>query len=156
MNAIAPASGLPRRCAPDGTTSHSTKPASWQVAGYRNDCLFGSGSSGLGYSPIRSLDTLAANVHHAYTLLKGVFIMVRTQIYLTEQEQTALRSLAGSMGRSQSELIRDAVDRFIESAQLNDRDQVLCAAAGLWADDAGRPDFVALRGEADRVAPDMR
>src|SRR3989338_7923185 len=27
--------------------SHSTKPASWQVAGYRNDCLFGSGSSGL-------------------------------------------------------------------------------------------------------------
>ena len=42
-------SGLPRRCAPDGaTTSHSTKPASWQVAGYRSDCLFGSGSSGLG------------------------------------------------------------------------------------------------------------
>src|SRR5665647_774280 len=51
--------GLPRRYAPDGTTdkttshltnpsqdagqvigySHSTKPASWQVAGYRNDCL---------------------------------------------------------------------------------------------------------------------
>jgi len=82
--------------------------------------------------------------------------MVRTQIYLTEQEQTALRSLAGSMGRSQSELIRDAVDRFIESAQLNDRGQVLSAAAGLWADDAGRPDFVALRGEADRVEPDMR
>ena len=48
MNAIAPASGLPRRCAPDGTTSHSTKPASWQVAGYRNDRLLGSGSSGLG------------------------------------------------------------------------------------------------------------
>src|SRR3989338_9916658 len=61
-------SGLPRRCAPDGTTgettshltrlsnndsqvigySHSTKPASWQVAGYRNDCLFDSGLSGLG------------------------------------------------------------------------------------------------------------
>jgi hypothetical protein len=40
--------GLPRRYAPDGTTSHSTKPASWQVAGYRNDHLFGSGSSGLG------------------------------------------------------------------------------------------------------------
>ncbi len=29
--------GLPRRCAPDGTTSHLTKAASCQVIGYRSD-----------------------------------------------------------------------------------------------------------------------
>ncbi len=82
--------------------------------------------------------------------------MVRTQIYLTEQEQLALRSLAGRRGCSQSEIIRDAVDRFIENALLNDRDQILDAAAGIWVDDAGSPDFVALRKEADRVEPGMR
>jgi hypothetical protein len=32
--------------------------------------------------------------------------MVRTQIYLTEQEQSALRTISGNTGRSQSELIR--------------------------------------------------
>jgi hypothetical protein len=34
------ASGLPRRCAPDGTTSQLTKAASCQVIGYRNDSGF--------------------------------------------------------------------------------------------------------------------
>jgi hypothetical protein len=32
--------GLPRRRAPDGTTGHLTKPASWQVIGHRNDSGF--------------------------------------------------------------------------------------------------------------------
>ena len=79
--------------------------------------------------------------------------MVRTQIYLTEQEQFALRKMAGNTGRSQSELIRIAVDRLIEQAASNDRGQVLSAAAGLWADGAGRDDLVAVCREADRIEP---
>lgn len=79
--------------------------------------------------------------------------MVRTQIYLTEQEHSALRTIAGNTGCSQSELIRVAVDRLIEQTQSIDRGQILGAAAGLWADGAGRADFAAVRGEADRIEP---
>ena len=79
--------------------------------------------------------------------------MIRTQVYLTEREQKALRALAGQMGRSQSELIRAAIDQFIESAQDQERGKVLREAAGLWSDGRGRPDFAALRAEADRIEP---
>lgn len=79
--------------------------------------------------------------------------MVRTQIYLTEGEQAALRKLSRRTGRSQSELIRDAVDRLIEQALPGDRARALEDAAGLWRDASGRPDFIALRKEVDRLAP---
>lgn len=79
--------------------------------------------------------------------------MVRTQIYLTEAEQSALRSLANRSGRSQSELIREAVDRLIAQERESDRGRILGEAAGLWADPAGRPDFAAVRREADRIKP---
>ena len=38
--------------------------------------------------------------------------MVRTQIYLTEHEKTALGVLSAATGKAQSELIREAIDHF--------------------------------------------
>ena len=40
--------------------------------------------------------------------------MRRTQIYLTDREQTAVKSIARRLGKTQSEVIRTAVDRFID------------------------------------------
>lgn len=39
--------------------------------------------------------------------------MIRTQIYLTEQEQIALRGLSSKTGKTQSQLIREAIDRLL-------------------------------------------
>ena len=77
--------------------------------------------------------------------------MVRTQIYLTEQERSNLLALSESSGKSQSELIREAIDRFL--AQFDDtwRQAVLKNAAGMWKDREDLPDFNALRRTMDRT-----
>jgi len=76
--------------------------------------------------------------------------VVRTQIYLTEQQREELAAIAKTSGKKQSELIREAVDRLIEEAGSDRRDAVLRAVAGLWKDRADLPDFEAIRAEWDR------
>jgi len=78
--------------------------------------------------------------------------MVRTQIYLTEQEQCALRELAQRTGRTQSELIREAVDRYIESTEEVDRRALLRQARGMWRSRTDLPDAAELRREFDRAS----
>jgi len=77
--------------------------------------------------------------------------MVRTQIYLTDEEKTALQDIANETGVSQSELIRHAIDRFIERQQEKDRKTLFQKARGLWKDREDLPDFRILRNEFDRT-----
>jgi Arc/MetJ-type ribon-helix-helix transcriptional regulator len=60
--------------------------------------------------------------------------VLRTQVYLTEQQDQGLKRLAKRSGRSQSQLIRDAIDRLIESEPQPDWKAALRSAAGIWAD----------------------
>ena len=78
--------------------------------------------------------------------------MVRTQIYLTERERLALRVLGAQLGRTQSDLIREAVDRLIEDYQGGSRLALLGQARGIWSQRQDLPDFDALRQELDRIA----
>jgi hypothetical protein len=78
--------------------------------------------------------------------------MIRTQIYLSAVQQKALKALAAKTGRTQSELIRDAIDRFVGQRKASERGPVVRRSAGLWKDRTDLPDFAALRREADRVS----
>ena len=76
--------------------------------------------------------------------------MVRTQIYLTEHQREELAVIARNTSRRQSELIREAVDRFIEDTSRHRREQVLQEAAGVWKGRSDLPDYEAVRAEWDR------
>lgn len=76
--------------------------------------------------------------------------MIRTQIYLKERQVGELRSLCERSGMKQSELIREALDSFLERESRGRREHILKKTAGLWKDRGDRPDFKELRAGWDR------
>ena len=78
--------------------------------------------------------------------------MIRSQIYLTSNERQKLNLLASETGKSRSELIREAIDYFIQHKRLQKQDKLAAmrAAKGLWVDRNDLPNLVALRKEFDR------
>ena len=76
--------------------------------------------------------------------------MVRTQIYLTENQRAEIAAIASQSGKRQSEVIREAVDRFIEQKSRRRREASLGEAAGIWRDRTDLPDVDALRRGWDR------
>jgi predicted DNA-binding protein len=73
--------------------------------------------------------------------------MFRTQLYLTEVQNERLKRLARASGRSQSELIREAIDRLLAEALAGDWRERLRGARGMWR---GRDDLDAVMAEARR------
>jgi predicted transcriptional regulator len=76
--------------------------------------------------------------------------MIRVQIYLSEKEKEAIQAIALEIGKSQSQLIRQAVDQFIEKFKEPDTKKFLQQAKGLWKDRQDLPDFSRLRQEWGR------
>lgn len=78
--------------------------------------------------------------------------MQRTQIYLSDQERCGLQQLSQRSGRSQSALIRDAIDAFLKQHQPQERLASLRQGRGLWSHRDDLPDWACLRRELDRSA----
>ncbi len=76
--------------------------------------------------------------------------MERTQIYLTKRQRDELAAMAKVLGKKQSELIREAVERLIDQSGHRRRAAVLREAAGIWKDRTDLPDFKRMRSECDR------
>ena len=68
--------------------------------------------------------------------------MVRTQIYLTWEQQRSLERLAAVTGRRKSDLIREALDGYLADHQPKDWKDALEAVRGMWADRDDLDDFV--------------
>ena len=76
--------------------------------------------------------------------------MIRTQIYLTDKQRSELSVIAKNLGKKQSEIIREAIDRLIDQAGSNRKESTLQEAAGIWKNRKDLPDFRSLRSEWDR------
>ncbi len=80
--------------------------------------------------------------------------MERTQIYLSSDNKRSLAELSSATGDNVSELIRHAVEQFLESQQHvtkkreKHKEKVFAAAFGIWHDND--TDFEAIRRSADR------
>ncbi|EDM24687.1 transcriptional regulator, CopG family protein [Lentisphaera araneosa HTCC2155] len=74
--------------------------------------------------------------------------MIRTQVYITKEEKESLESLAQSTGKSQSELIRNAIDTFIENNNTKNKKASLLNAFGMWK--TNDHDFQQTRESMDR------
>lgn len=58
--------------------------------------------------------------------------VIRTQVYLTSSQRDQLAAIANYGKKRQSELIREAIDRFIVQYGRDRREAVLREAAGIW------------------------
>lgn len=77
--------------------------------------------------------------------------MFRTQVYLTAEEKKSLGELAITSGKSQSELIREAVDMMIQNREPEAKRRALMEGCGIWKDRDDLPDFREIRRSMDRI-----
>ena len=81
--------------------------------------------------------------------------MLTTQVKLTDQQTQALRSIAQRTGKTEKEVIVEAVDQFIAQHKPHERQAALQQAKGMWQYRTDLPDLRMLREESDRyVASD--
>ena len=76
--------------------------------------------------------------------------MIRTQVYLTDKQRAELLTISKTLGKKQSELIREAVDYYIDYISNDRKKAVLQEAAGLWKNRDDLPNFDDMRKDLQR------
>ena len=79
--------------------------------------------------------------------------MIRTQVYLSKEQEQALKSLALASGTRQSVLIREAIDLLLSEKNIlhGQWKQTLQDMKGIWSDDKNTTQRMqAIRKEFDR------
>ena len=77
--------------------------------------------------------------------------MLETEINLTEQERNALQEISRRTGKTEDELVREALEQFISQFQNEDQRKLMQKARGIWKDRQDLPSGQDFRNEWDRV-----
>jgi hypothetical protein len=77
--------------------------------------------------------------------------MIGTELNLTEEERSALQEISRLTGKTEDELIREAVGQLITEFQNENRITLLQKAKGIWKDRDDLPASEELRREWDRL-----
>jgi hypothetical protein len=77
--------------------------------------------------------------------------MIGTDLNLTEQERSALQEISRLTGKTEDELIREAVGQLIAEFQNENRLALIQKAKGIWKDRDDLPALGDLRREWDRL-----
>jgi predicted DNA-binding protein len=72
--------------------------------------------------------------------------VVRTQVYLSEEQKRGLERLTATTGKRQSDMIREALDGYLAKHEPKDWREALEAVRGMWAD----------RDDLDELQADLR
>lgn len=80
-----------------------------------------------------------------------------TQINLTDAQVNALRTLSEQSGKTEDELLQEAVNKLVDEvgeaeAKRQEWLEALRQAKGIWKDRDDLPDLRKLREEADRFS----
>ena len=76
--------------------------------------------------------------------------MVTATINLTERDHAAVQRVARELGKTEAEVLQQAIDEFLAHFDAAQRRAWLEQAAGMWRDRDDLSDFEALRHELDR------
>jgi hypothetical protein len=76
--------------------------------------------------------------------------MPTAHVDLTESQVRAIRSLSRSNGKTEEDILREAVEQFLVRNTADDRLASLRKARGMWEDRQDLPNFAAIRAELDR------
>ena len=76
--------------------------------------------------------------------------MTTAQVTLTESEAQAVQALSQSKGKTQEEILHDAIEQFLTQHKVENRLTALRQARGIWQGRQDLPDYIELRNEWNR------
>lgn len=76
--------------------------------------------------------------------------MATAQVTLTESENQAIQALSQSKGKTQDEILHEAIEQFLAKHKAESRLIALRQARGIWQERQDLPNLTELRNEWDR------